>query len=68
MNKKIYYATAEGHINGKWRNAGDPVGELTEREAKYLEMAGTITTTRPEPKADKVAPEPDPAVLERKTR
>jgi hypothetical protein len=68
MEKTIYYAAAEGHILGSWRKAGDPVGELTDREAKYLEMHGTISKTKPETRRKPPAPEPDPAVIERKTR
>ncbi|EUB97304.1 hypothetical protein PMI07_000880 [Rhizobium sp. CF080] len=66
--KTTYFATAEGHILGSWRNAGDSVGELTEREAKYLEMHGTIARTKLETKGKPPALEPDAAVIERKTR
>ena len=67
-DKRNYYATAEGHIAGKYRKLGDPI-PLTEREAKYLEMSGQISKTNPKDKqADGERAEPDPATLDRKTR
>ena len=82
MEKKTYYALAEGDINGMYRKAGDPVGDLTDREAKYLAMHGVVSATKPGEKneraekpaevKDRAEPvkrnEPDPATLDRKTR
>ncbi|MCO5730082.1 hypothetical protein [Rhizobium sp. SSA_523] len=70
MEKKVYYALFEGDINGRYRKAGDPVGELTAREAKYPLMHGLISAEKPEPKGKKEAEraEPDPVNLDRKTR
>lgn len=81
MEKKVYYALTEGDILGRVFERGEPVGELTEREAKYLVMQGTIGLTGPTENVDrelraaeravKEPPkrsEPDPATLDRKTR
>lgn len=45
---KTYYAAAEGFIEGAYRKVGDKVGTLTDRQAKYLLMDGTITAKAPE--------------------
>jgi hypothetical protein len=67
-DKRNYYATAEGHIAGKYRKLGDPI-PLTEQEAKYLEMAGQVSKTNPKDKsASEKRDEPDPVTLDRKTR
>lgn len=67
-DKRNYYATAEGHIAGKYRKLGDPI-PLTDTEAKYLEMAGQVSKTNPKDKpAAEKRDEPDPATLDRKTR
>lgn len=47
MTRKTYYAEVEGFILGALRAPGDPVGELTEAEAKYLLMAGHVTDQKP---------------------
>lgn len=51
MNTKAYYAADEGFILGKHRKVGEPVGNLTDREAKYLVLAGQISDKAPEPEA-----------------
>lgn len=51
---KMYYAAAEGFIEGSYRKVGDPIGRMTARQAKYLLLDGTITDKAPEPaKKDK---------------
>ncbi|THK38654.1 hypothetical protein EHS39_09105 [Ensifer sp. MPMI2T] len=66
---KAYYSRVTGFVNNVHRNVGDPVGILSEQEAKYLVMAGLITDEPPvlerprrarsEPKAEPVATEPE---------
>lgn len=72
METKTYYALAEGDVHGKFRAVGEPIGQLTDRQAKYLVMTGVISATRPENVGGRVEPitgnEPDPATLGRKTR
>lgn len=48
--KKHYYAAVEGFILGSLRAAGDPVGELTDEQAKYPLMFGHITDQEPKAK------------------
>lgn len=58
--KKTYYALAEGFILGSYRKIGDPVGALTEGEAKYPKQAGQICDIAPvPPKAKAPAKEGD---------
>ncbi|MDR6954126.1 hypothetical protein J2X65_003494 [Ancylobacter sp. 3268] len=68
--RKYYYAQVDGFIAGAMRKKGDPVGPLTEREAKYPELAGLLGQDPPVVGAveSPPKPEPDPAMLERKTR
>lgn len=70
--KRIYYAKVEGYILGKHRRQGEVVGPLSEREARYAELAGLISQSPLEREAaEKPArkrQEPDPAALDRKTR
>jgi len=47
MDKKMYYAVAEGFIVGKYRKFGDPVGLLSEAQAKYPLLAGQISAEKP---------------------
>lgn len=59
MTKKTYYAAAEGFIQGRHYAAGAPV-EMTEAQAKYLLLDGTVTSDNPkERRADK-RPTPTP--------
>ncbi|WP_421983347.1 hypothetical protein [Roseibium sp.] len=44
---KTYYALQEGVIDGTYRHAGEPVGEYTAKQAKYLEMANLISSEPP---------------------
>lgn len=71
MNKRTYYATVDGYINGAMRKAGEAVGKLTDRDAKYLIMSGLVTAEAP--KSDKarerpLRAEPSPTSLGKKTR
>lgn len=72
METKTYYALAEGDVHGKYRTVGEPIGQLTDRQAKYLVMSGAISATRPEAGDNRaeqiIGNEPDPATLGRKTR
>lgn len=52
----IYYAAAEGFIEGRYRNINDKIGALSEVRAKYLLLAGQITSTAPD--EPKVTPAP----------
>lgn len=56
MNKTTYYAAVEGFIEGKYRKAGDKVGELSEARAKYLLLACQITENAPSAPAAPAAP------------
>jgi hypothetical protein len=50
---KTYYAVQEGVIDGTYRLAGEPVGEYSAKQAKYLEMANLISSEPP--KAERTA-------------
>lgn len=65
MSKKVHYALVEGFINGAFRKVGEPIGELTEKEAKYLVLHGHASTVRP---LRELRSEPSPTVLDKKTR
>ncbi|SCM79971.1 hypothetical protein KL86PLE_90735 [uncultured Pleomorphomonas sp.] len=52
----IYYAAAEGFIEGKYRKVGDKIGALSEARAKYPLLAGQITSAPPA--KDKASPAP----------
>lgn len=65
MNKRTYYAAVEGFIHGAYRKVGDSLGQLTERQAKYLLMSGLVTTQSPKG-AERA--EPDPTTIGKKTR
>ena len=45
MSKKTYFATVDGMINGAHHKANDEL-QLTDREAKYLVMAGLVSKTK----------------------
>jgi len=67
---KMYYSLVEAFLLGKFRSIGEPIGPLTDEEAKYLVMSQTLSDTPP--KKREVAPallqEPAPADIGRKTR
>ena len=44
---KTYYALVDAFINGNFRKAGDCLGELTDRQAKYMVLAGMISDEAP---------------------
>lgn len=68
--KKTYYALVDGFINGALRDKGSSCGEMTERDAKYWIMSGHITDSAPNASAGKepALKEPDPTLLDKKTR
>lgn len=45
--KKTYYAAREGFIENLYRKVGDPVGPLSEDQAKYLLLSGHLSETKP---------------------
>lgn len=47
MTKKMHYAAVEGFLFGKYREIGEPVGMLTDDEAKYPVQMGQITEAAP---------------------
>lgn len=50
MDKITYFAAVEGFIEGKYRKVGDKIG-LTEKQAKYLLLDGTLSEKDPKVKA-----------------
>lgn len=40
---KTYYSAVAGFVNNVHREVGEPIGTLSDDEAKYLLMAGQIT-------------------------
>lgn len=62
MSKKTYYSLVTGFVNNVHRKEGEPVGQLTDAEAKYLVMAGQISDEPPvaekprRTRAEKAAP------------
>lgn len=66
--KKTYYAVIDGYINGAYRKKGEPCGEMTERQVKYLVMSGLVTDKKAKPVDLLKRTEPEPATLDRKTR
>lgn len=64
--KKPYRVAIAGYLLGAHRKVGDAVN-LTEAEAKYLLLDGTVTEGKPA-KPDAPRREPSPVDLEKKTR
>ncbi len=56
MDTTIYYAAAEGFIEGRYRLLGEKIGALSEARAKYPLLTGQITSTPPT--KDKASPAP----------
>lgn len=50
---KKYFALVEGFILGAYRKVGEPVGELSDLEAKYPLLSGQIGTSAPKASGDK---------------
>lgn len=48
MERKPYYSLVDGFVDSVYRKIGDPLGNLTDEEAKYLVMAGIASATKPE--------------------
>lgn len=44
---KAYFSCVNGFVNNVRREVGEPVGALSDEEAKYLVMAGQITDEAP---------------------
>lgn len=67
MEKKPYFFTETGMIDGAYREVNEPVS-LTDRQAKYLLMAGLISTERVVVQKAPPKAEPSPVDLDMKVR